>query len=99
MQGESPQVLTLGNPLLAAISVQLQGDIMDINEVKQVLAEVRQASDPGKVEDGTRVHIRYERMAGAKVSNRAKVEAGQGAWSAAGHLHGPREPRVGKQGW
>jgi len=48
---------------------------MDINEVKQVLAEVRQASDPGKVEDGTRVHIRYERMAGAKVSNRAKVEA------------------------
>jgi hypothetical protein len=48
---------------------------MDIKHIKETLNEVKQASDPGKVEDGTRVHIRYQRMPGAKVTARAKAEA------------------------
>ena len=49
---------------------------MDLTEVKAILADkVRQSSNPGKVEDGTRVHVRYHRIPGAKVSERAKEEA------------------------
>ena len=48
---------------------------MNITHIKETLGEVKQASEPGKVEDGTRVHIRYERMAGGKVTARAKAEA------------------------
>lgn len=48
---------------------------MKIETIKEVMAEVRQASKPGKVEDGTRVHIRYTRMAGANVTARAEAEA------------------------
>ena len=44
-------------------------------DVKAMLAGVRPASEPGKVEDGTRIHVRYTRMVGAKVTDRAKAEA------------------------
>jgi hypothetical protein len=54
---------------------------MEITEVKQLLAGVREASDPGTVEDGTRVHIRYERMPGAKVTARAKQGQSRGRTS------------------
>lgn len=48
---------------------------MNIQTVKETLAECRQASNPGKTEDGTRIHVRYERMPGAKVTARAASEA------------------------
>jgi hypothetical protein len=48
---------------------------MQIAEIKKVLGEVRSASVAGKVEDGTRVHIRYERIPGAKTTETAKEEA------------------------
>ncbi len=48
---------------------------MSATEVREVLARVRQASDPGRVEDGTRVHIRYEKMPGARVTSKAVEEA------------------------
>ena len=48
---------------------------MNIEHIKETLAEVRQASDPGKTEDGTRIHIRYTRIPGAKVTAAAKADA------------------------
>ncbi len=48
---------------------------MKIETIKETLAECRQASEPGKKEDGTRIHVRYERIPGAKVTAKAKAEA------------------------
>lgn len=48
---------------------------MTVDEVKEVLKGLREASDPGKTEDGTRIHVRYTRMDGAKVTARAAAEA------------------------
>jgi len=48
---------------------------MKPEEVKKILETLRQASDPGKVEDGRRINLRYDRIPGAKISARAKAEA------------------------
>ena len=48
---------------------------MNLQHIKDTLVEVKQASNPGTVEDGTRVHIRYARMPGAKVTAKGKSDA------------------------
>lgn len=47
------------------------------NEIAVALAQITQASEPGKVEDGTRVHIQYEAF--GKATDQAKVEAQRAA--------------------
>ena len=46
---------------------------MSVQEVEQILATVRGASRPGKVEDGSRVHVHYEAF--GKASAEAIVHA------------------------
>jgi len=49
--------------------------VMNIKEILEVIGKLKDASEPGKVEDGTRIHVRYEKKADSKVSERAKEEA------------------------
>ena len=49
--------------------------VMSIKEILEVLGKVKEASEPGKTEDGTRIHIRYEKKKDSKVTERAKEEA------------------------
>jgi len=53
--------------------------VMDVNEVKAVLEGVKGATESTVIEDGTRIHVRYERIAGANVTDRAKSEAQRAA--------------------
>ena len=47
------------------------------DEVFQTVSNLRGASDPGKVEDGTRIHCHYSSFGG--VTETAKVEASRAA--------------------
>jgi hypothetical protein len=55
----------------------LTTEALSFADIAVALAQVRQASDPGKVEDGTRVHIHYESF--GKASETAKKEASRAA--------------------
>lgn len=59
----------------AAVAVQVPPKGMTKAEVLAVVRGLRQASQPGVVEDGSRVHIRYARIPGRKVTARAVAEA------------------------
>jgi len=53
---------------VAPVQTQAAPQPLSRNQVKIVLRGVRQASDPGTVEDGTRIHVHYKSFGKASVA-------------------------------